>query len=203
MNWKFKKPDMVAEAAKTGGKNLVLEILMFLGVFMVAQIAMSVPVSIVMIPMMFSSENYVSAAMSGDYDRIMEASMEIATSNIMLITQLFATILMIAVGMLFCKLIQKRKMTTLGFKKQGMWKEYGIGMLVGLGMMTGIVLIGALTGALTLEYNSDVTSLGSIALLATIFVGFLFQGMSEEVLCRGIFWCQLPEKIPEFGWVLL
>ena len=44
MDLTFKRPDMVDEAAKTGGKNLFLEILMFLGVFLVAQILMSFPI---------------------------------------------------------------------------------------------------------------------------------------------------------------
>lgn len=185
---------MVAEAAKTGGKNVALEILMFLGVFMVAQMAMSMPISVVMLPMMFLSEDYMAAAMAGDYNRVAEISMEIATSEVMMITQLFATILMIVVTMLFCKLIQKRKMTTLGFKKPGMWKEYGIGMLIGFAMMAGIVLIGVAMGALELQFNREVTSIGSMALLAAIFVGFLFQGMSEEVLCRSYFLVSLARK---------
>lgn len=187
LNFKFQKPDMVAEAAKTGGKNVFLEILIFLGVFFVAQMAMSFPITIVMMPLMFMSEDYMAAAASGDYERITEASMDLAMSTPMLITQLFATVLMTATAMLFCKLIQKRKMTTLGFKKPGMWKEYGIGMLIGFGMMAGIVLIGAVTGALELQFNSEIASASSIVLLLTIFVGFLFQGMSEEVLCRSYF----------------
>lgn len=194
MNFKFQKPDMVAEAAKTGGKNVALEILMFFGVFMVAQMAMSMPISVVMLPMMFLSEEYMAAAMAGDYNRVAEIFMEIATSEVMMITQLFATILMIVITMLFCKLIQKRKMTTLGFKKPGMWKEYGIGMVIGFAMMAGIVLMGVATGAMELQFNRDVTSIGSTALLVTIFVGFLFQGMSEEVLCRSYFLVSLARK---------
>ncbi len=194
LNFKFQKPDMVAEAAKTGGQNVFLEILMFLGVFFVAQMAMSFPVTIVAMPLMFLSEDYLAAKASGDYNRIMEASMDLAMSPPMLITQLFATVIMTAVAMLFCKLIQKRKMTTLGFKKPGMWKEYGVGMLIGFGMMAGIVAIGVLTGSMELRFNSDISSIGSIALLVTIFVGFLFQGMSEEVLCRSYFLISLARK---------
>lgn len=194
LNFKLQKPDMVAEAAKTGGQNVFLEILMFLGVFFVAQMAMSFPITIVMMPLMFMSEDYMAAAASGDYDRIAEASMDLAMSTPMLITQLFATILMTVVAMLFCKLLQKRKMTTLGFKKPGMWKEYGVGMLIGFGMMAAIVFISAVTGALELQFNSEIASAGSIVLLLTIFVGFLFQGMSEEVLCRSYFLISLARK---------
>lgn len=194
MNFQFKKPDMVAEAAKTGGKNVFVEILMFLAVFLVAQILVSIPVTMVTTPMLLGSEEYMQAAMELDYEKVAEISMEIAMSDPVLITNLFATALMILATMLFCKLIQKRKMTTLGFKKSGMWKEYGIGMLVGLGMMTGIVLIGVLTGALKLQFNSDITTGASLGLLAAVFVGFLIQGMSEEVLCRSYFLVSLARK---------
>jgi len=193
-NVNFKKPDMVKEAARTGGQIWILEILMFIGVFFVIQLVMGIPVSVVMVPLLFTSENYLTAAASGDMNAIVEASMEVATSDAMMITQLFATIITTGVTMLFCKFLQKRKMRTLGFKKPGMWKEYGVGMLIGLGMMTAIVLIGVVTGAMELQFNAELASAGSIAMLITMFVGFLIQGMSEEVLCRGYFLISLARK---------
>lgn len=194
MNFQFKKPDMVAEAAKTGGKNIFVEILMFLGVFFVAQILVAIPLNIVTTPMLLGSEEYMAAVLAMDYEKIAEITTEIIMTDKVLLTNLFSTALMTITAMLFCKWIQKRKMTTLGFKKPGMWKEYGIGMLVGFGLMAGIVLIGALTGALKLQFNSDITAGSSLALLAAVFVGFLIQGMSEEVLCRGYFLVSLARK---------
>lgn len=194
MNFQFKKPDMVAEAAKTGGKNVFVEILMFLGVFLVAQILVAIPINIVTTPMLLGSEEYMAAALAMDYEKVAEITTEIVMTDKVLITNLFSTVLMIITAMLFCKWIQKRKMTTLGYKKPGMWKEYGIGMLVGFGMMAGIVLISALTGALKLQFNSEMATGSSLALLAAVFVGFLIQGMSEEVLCRGYFLVSLARK---------
>lgn len=194
MNFQFKKPDMVAEAAKTGGKNVVVEILMFLAVFFVAQILVAIPLNIVTTPMLLGSEEYMEAALAMDMEKVAEITAEIIMTDKVLLTNLFSTALMTITAMLFCKLIQKRKMTTLGFKKPGMWKEYGIGMLIGFGMMAVIVLIGALTGALKLQFNSDITAGSSLALLAAVFVGFLIQGMSEEVLCRSYFLVSLARK---------
>lgn len=194
MNFQFKKPDMVAEAAKTGGKNVVVEILMFLAVFFVAQILVAIPLNIVTTPMLLGSEEYMEAALAMDMEKVAEITAEIIMTDKVLLTNLFSTALMTITAMLFCKWIQKRKMTTLGFKKPGMWKEYGIGMLIGFGMMAVIVLIGALTGALKLQFNSDITAGSSLALLAAVFVGFLIQGMSEEVLCRSYFLVSLARK---------
>ena len=194
MDFKFKRPDMVHEAAKTGGKNVILEILIFLAVFFVAEIFLLVPVMGVEVIMLVMNSDFLTASMSGDMDKLLEIEQTILYSDPMMITQLFATAMMILVTMLFCKLIQKRKMRTLGYKKPGMWKEYGIGLLVGFGMMTAIVLIGMVTGALTLQFNPEVTTASGIFLLVLLFLGFLIQGMSEEVLCRGYFLVSLARK---------
>lgn len=194
MDLKFKRPDMVEEAAKTGGKNVVLEILMFIGVFFVATIFEAIPLIIVEVILMFGNAELMSAIMSGNVAKTAELETELLYSDPMMITQLFITAMMILVTVLFCKLIQRRKMRTLGYKKPGMWKEYGIGLLVGFGMMTAIALVGMVTGSLSLQFNSEATTAAGIGMLVMLFVGFLIQGMSEEVLCRGYFLVSLARK---------
>lgn len=194
MDLKFKRPDMVDEAAKTGGKNLFLEILMFLGVYVVIQILMAFPILGVEFILLFADKTAMAAITSGDLQAALAAEQVIMSSDAMMLTSLFATAIMILIPMLFCKFIQKRKMRTLGFKKQGMWKEYGIGLLVGLGMMTAIVLIGMVTGSLQLQFNSEAMTAGGIGMLLLLFVGFLVQGMSEEVFCRSYFLISISRK---------
>lgn len=187
MNFKWKRPDMVHEAAKTGGKNVFLEILMFFVVFLVTEIVMAIPLTIGQIVLLAGNEEFTKASLAGDVETVNAILTEIAYSEGMMAVNLFATIIMIAMPMLFCKLIQKRKMRTLGFKKSGMWKEYVIGMLVGFGMMAGIVLICVVTGAAKLSFNGGLMTASGIGMLLVIFIGFLIQGMSEEVMCRGYF----------------
>ncbi len=187
MNFKWKKPDMVHEAAKTGGKNVFIELLMFIAVYYVAQFAVMIPFFIGMIVIMVCDKDFLAASISGDSYKIMLATEKIMNSDSLMIVNLFATVMMIIVTMLFCKLIQKRKMRTLGFKKPGMWKEYGLGLLIGFGMMATMVLICALTGAVKLQFNENLLSVAGIGMLLLIFIGFLIQGMSEEVLCRSYF----------------
>lgn len=194
MDFKFKKPDMVKEAAQTGGKNVILEILIFIGVFFTAQFIMVIPLLVAEVIMLAVNSDFMKAAMENDMETLLAIETEIIYSDPMMILQLFLTVIMILVTMLFCKWIQKRKMRTLGFKKPGMWKEYGIGMLVGFGMMTVIVLVGAVTGALKLQFNNEAATVGGIVMLVLLFVGFLIQGMSEEVLCRGYFLISLARK---------
>lgn len=186
-NWnlKFKTPDMVQEAAVTGGKNVVVEILMFLGVYLVSQIAIMLVVLPFELIALFTNEAYMKAASTGDIAAAMEAGMEIANSDFMLLGSLLATGGMILVGLLFCKLIQKRKMRTVGFKKSGLIKEYLIGLAVGFGMMFIAVLVSVVTGAVELSGLSADFSARTIGMLVLFFIGFMIQGMSEEVLCRG------------------
>lgn len=187
MDLKWKRPDMVEEAAKTGGKNLFLEILMFLGVFIVVQIIMAIPIVGLEVILLLTNADAMAAIMAGDLQATIAIEMEILASEPMMVGQLLATSLMILITILFCKLIQKRKPSTLGYKKPGMWKEYGIGALVGLGLMTIIVLIGMVTGSLELQFNKEALTAGGMGMLVLLLIGFLIQGMSEEVLCRGYF----------------
>ena len=169
MNWKLKKSDMVQEAAQTGGKNVILEILMFVGVFIGVSIIQYIPTLVAGFML------YVT------YDQLM-------------MVHLFGTVIMTLMTMLFRKVIQKRKMCTLGFKKPGMWKEYGIGLVVGFVMMAVIVLVGVVTGSMTLTFNPEAATGAGIGMLVLLFFGFVLQGMSEEVLCRGYFLVSLARK---------
>lgn len=169
MNWKLKKADMVQEAAQTGGKNVILEILIFIGVFFGASIFQYIPTLV--------------AGFSG-----------ILTWDGIMMVHLFGTIIMTLITMLFCKVVQKRKMRTLGFKKPDMWKEYGIGLVVGFAMMAVIVLVGVITGSMSLTFNPEAATGAGIGMLVLLFLGFVLQGMSEEVLCRGYFLVSLARK---------
>ena len=116
------------------------------------------------------------------------------TYDQLMMVHLFGTVIMTLMTMLFCKVIQKRKMRTLGFKKPGMWKEYGIGLVVGFVMMAVIVLVGVVTGSMTLTFNPEAATGAGIGMLVLLFFGFVLQGMSEEVLWRGYFLVSLARK---------
>lgn len=101
-----------------------------------------------------------------------------------MICTLSVTIATTLIVMGFCKWIQKRKMNTLGFHKKGWVKEYLIGWLVGFVLFSAAVLICVMTGSLTFVGISPNFAVGTFLLFT---LGFIVQGMSEEVLCRGYF----------------
>ena len=194
MKCNLKNADMVQEAAKTGGKNVIIEILMFLGLYFAIEILVVIPAVLGVMVILFANPDYMSAAMTGNVEKIETMTNEMLNAEGFMVFSLLVTVIMILVPMLFAKFVQKRKMRTLGFKKAGMWKEYGIGLLVGFGMMSFMVIVGVLTGAMNLEFNKDLLTAAGIGFLFVFLIGFVIQGMSEEVLCRGYFLVSLARK---------
>lgn len=70
----------------------------------------------------------------------------------------------------------------MGFTKEKLFSDYGIGLVTGFVMLGASVLISWMGG--TLRYNGYTLGNGIVLLLA-FFIGFVIQGMSEEVLLRG------------------
>lgn len=153
--------------------------------------------------MLFSDKAYMAAVASGDVAKLTEASMEV-TQRLMesdgyMIGMLFSDIVMLLIVFLFCRFIQKRKLRTLGFIKKGMLKEYGLGMLLGFAFFSVCVLLGVLFGGLKIEGISPEFSIG---IFVAYLLGYMVQGMTEEVLCRGYFLGSYARRYPVYAAVL-
>ena len=191
---KMKKPKMVAEAAAAQkGLHIVLEILVFVAVFLVCNIAELVVIMPVELILMFTNPDYLNAAVRGDMQGAQEAAAALAQSDSLVIAMLFANVGIILVTLLFCKLLQKRKVTTVGFQKPGMWKEYLSGMGIGFVIFSLAVLICVVTGSLKIQGLSATFSIGIFILF---LLGYLSQGMAEEVMCRGYFLVSVSRRYP-------
>lgn len=194
------KPQMAVEAAQAKkGKPWILELLIFAAVFIVSQLAML----IIMVPasyvLLFNDKAYTDALKAGDATAAMNASVAISLTDSYTVLMLLSEILMILIILLFCKLLQKRKMRTVGFVKKGMVKEYLIGMVAGFAVFSLIVLCSVLSGGMTIDGISPNLSIGFLALY---FIGFMIQGMAEEVLCRGYFMISYARRYPVYAAVL-
>ncbi len=190
----LKKPRMVAEAAeKRKGLNIVLEILVFIALFVVCSIAQMIVATPVQLVLMYTDPDYLNAAMHGDIAGAVEAANALVQTDTMTILMLFSNAGIILVTLLFCKLIQKRKVTTVGFQKPDMWKEYLTGMGIGFGIFTAAVLLCVITGSLKIQGMAPSFSIGIFVLF---LLGYLVQGMAEEVLCRGYFLVSVSRRYP-------
>lgn len=200
----FERSVPMQETAQTKkGLLWILELLVFVAVFLVASIAQGFATVPMQLVMLFSDKAYMAAVASGDVAKLTEASMEVIQrlmeSDGYMIGMLFSDIVMMLIVFLFCRFIQKRKLRTLGFIKKGMLKEYGLGMLLGFAFFSVCVLLGVLFGGLKIEGISPEFSIG---IFVAYLLGYMVQGMTEEVLCRGYFLGSYARRYPVYAAVL-
>lgn len=192
MNQWLKPPRAVGEAKEAQkGMHLILEILVFIAVFFVCTIGEVLVVMPVQIIVLMRNQDYLDAVASGDLNRVAEVSAQIANADTLTIANLFATVMMIIIIFLFCRFIQKRKLSTLGFTGENALIHYGRGLVIGFVIFSLAVCICIFTGALKLE-------MGQFALPVFLLyaAGYGIQGMAEEVLCRGYFMVSIGRRYP-------
>lgn len=196
----FEAPAAVRQAKESQkGMFLLWEILVFVAVFLVSSIIQGLFLMPVEFFIQLAHPEIYAAAASGDMNKYMEMVKEITSGDLFVVASLFSTAGIILVTLLFCKLIQKRRMTSLGFVKKDMIKEYLVGFLMGFVFFTGAVLICVVTGAVKFEGFSQSFSIGMFLLF---LLGYLVQGMSEEVLCRGYFMISVSRRYPLVAGIL-
>lgn len=182
---------MLHEAKKAKHKpHIILQILIFIAVFLVANITtgiiFGIPIGIMLFKNIeFSSLdlNSYTLAISGLISELPEWSQSLT---------LFSTIITTFFAILYCRCIEQRSLVSMGMGKTGFFKKYGISYLVGvlmIGVAVGLsVLLG---GARFTGFNAGV----SPAYIILFFLGFIVQGMSEEVMVRGYFMISCANKI--------
>lgn len=174
------------------GHIAVIEILIAFAVFMVSSLIMGMIQMPLMLVELMGNQEYMDLIMKGDAQSF-QAAASIA-SNIpewMMIVILLSEILMILVVILYCQWLEKRKPDTLGFRRKGMIGQYVCGLLGGFICFSAAYLICVLTGSVHFDGLAE-----QIAPLYIVgyFVGYMIQGMAEEVLCRGYLLVSLSRR---------
>lgn len=201
MKWNIKKPCQVRQAlCGKSGWNLIVEILVALLVFVVCTIAQMIVILPAELITMFRNEKYLTAIGNGDVAMAIEAELEITSSDGFMVVMLFSEILMILVILGFCRLFQRRNPVSIGFTKKHAVSEYGIGLVVGFVLFSAAVLINVASGALKIEGFSPDIPAGIIVLF---FLGYMIQGMAEEVLCRGYLMISVARRYPMWVGILV
>jgi membrane protease YdiL (CAAX protease family) len=158
---------MVGEARVQGkGWHTVIELIAFIGVLFLGQFA----------------STFVSAFVAVLLFGINSEGQILTDSDTLQVLSLFATLVATVVAMLYCRLIERRKLATLGFRSRGFIGEYFSGLILGFLLLAASLAICLLTNTMTFR---GITPQIPWTMIILFFVGFLFQGMSEEVLCRG------------------
>lgn len=95
---------------------------------------------------------------------------------------LFADVLLIGIVFVFCKWVQKRPLSDMGLLKEKMGAEYLRGACSGILMFALAFLICYGTGAVRID---GISKDEHKELILLFLLGYMVQGMAEELLCRG------------------
>lgn len=118
----------------------------------------------------------------------------------LLILMLFLTVITIIACVLYCTKSEKRSLRSMGFKREVFWSEYMTGFAIGIILFTLAWFICTMTGASTFSIENLTPKI--ILFIALFFIGYLIQGMSEEVLCRGFMMQSMAASYPAIVAVL-
>ncbi|MDR0381496.1 MAG: CPBP family intramembrane metalloprotease [Oscillospiraceae bacterium] len=197
MRFTLPAPRLLGEARQQSrGHAPIAEIFIFIIVFLVGNLLagfLQIP-AVVVLGQDTLAELFAAAA-SGDLanidvyiDRFVT---EISTNPMITLVSLFTFAALIACTFFYCTRLEKRRLATLGFRKRRAAREYLVGLAAGVGSFGAAALFCVLTGTLTFQGPSFDGALGLIALF---LLGFLIQGLAEEVLCRGYFLVSLARR---------
>ena len=184
-----------AKAARTRVLRPVVTVLIVILVFAIAAAAESLILTPCTMVWMFSDDAVIgaineagSSLASGDLAAYINDLSDVI-NNVMtnqpawlLLVQLFMTAAVIVAVLVYALKIEKRSAASLGLHKRGLLPEYAVGLLAGAVLFSGAVGVCVLSGSLTLTAETNI----NVPLLLLFFVGFLIQGFSEELLCRGL-----------------
>ncbi len=191
----LRKPDMLVECSSEGqGHKFWVEILIFIAVFLVINIIQGIFGGIVSAIYFFSANGIDSIIGQGGgtpEEITVNLTEFLMTSDTATILMLFSTVIMILGAIIYCRFIERRSLRTMGFRRGNALRNYLLGLGVGTGIFTVAVLICMATGTVDFLGVSKDFSAGIIVFF---FLGYLVQGMSEEVLCRGYFMISFARK---------
>lgn len=177
----FKNSSLFNEASilKTP-KNIPLQILIFIAVFIVIAIAESILSCIYVLPAMFNylADNNVSVSDSNYMDTVLKFQ----SDTKVMIVSLFSTISATVITMVYCRFIEGRPLSSMGIRKKNLASHYFFGVLTGLVLMSAIVALEVAFGGIKISSFSFKLNYGFFFLY---LFGFFFQGMSEEFIFRG------------------
>ena len=110
--------------------------------------------------------------------------------NTMELVKYYGYSLFIAVTLIYCRLVEKRRIMAMKVEKAGV--GYLCGGMLAILLLTLIFAVCCLTGAV--EFTGVNSGFNAVYLIL-FFFGFMFQSMAEEVMTRGFLLASLLKKI--------
>ena len=116
------------------------------------------------------------------------------------LASLLASVGTIVCCIVYCRYVEKRKLSTMGLKRSRILRDYCQGLLIGAALISVAIAVCLLTG--TLNYQGRPPN-SPVFLLVLFFIGFALQSLSEELLFRGYFLVSLARRQTVFVSILI
>ena len=175
---------MFEESSKShASPKLISMIVAFIIVFLVMYLFEGIVPSILTVkPMM---EEFANMGLKEGETISLSESMRVANKvsapPAIMIPTLISTVFGTIISMVYCRFGEMRSLGSMGVRKRKLVPHYLIGLGIGTVLMTAIVLLSALFGAQKISFCSGV----NFGLIGLYWIGWFFQGMSEEFIFRG------------------
>lgn len=120
-------------------------------------------------------------------------------SSVMAGISLILTVIGIIAAIVYCRLIERRSLASMGISRAKCVRKYVFGAILGTMMFAASVGICVIAGAV--RYIGS--GMNSVLIFVLICVGWLIQGAEEEILCRGLLMGSLSTRMPLWGAVFI
>ncbi len=121
-------------------------------------------------------------------------------SDVGLLIQLLSTAFTVVLTLVLCTVLLKRRPASLALCKRGAALHYLLGLVLGGALFAACFGVASINGSLKLLGIASPVKVGMILLL---FVGYVVQAASEEILFRGFLMCDLARRFSPVTAVLL
>lgn len=159
-------------------KGPIRSILNTVAIFIISQIAIVIPYAIIYYLIVnYANHNpyNISFLFNESYSNLLT---------------LFLTSVSIAICLLYMRFREKRSFRSMGFIKSHAVSEYIKGLVIGLAMFSLLIVILILTNQTKIYIGPSVSPF----IIILFFLGYMVQGASEEILCRGMLFTALASK---------
>lgn len=179
----IKKPAFMKEAEKTKSHSILGEMFIFIVLYVISIFVEAMA----LVPglLVYGFIHPISAGIE-QYNSLLQNRSQWVT-----VYMLFMEIFLIVLYTGYCKFIEQRPLSSMGFSKRDMSSLYAKGIGWSVVLLGGAYLICILTGACHFEGVSAQLVPGYIVFY---LIGYMIQGLAEEVICRGYLLVSLSRR---------
>lgn len=179
----IKKPAFMKEAEKTKSHSILGEMIIFIVLYVISIFVEAMA----LVPglLVYGLIHPISAGIE-QYNSLLQNRSQWVT-----VYMLFAEIFLIVLYTGYCKFIEKRPLSSMGFMKRNMSSLYAKGIGWSAVLIGGAYLTCILTGACHFEGVSAQLVPGYVVFY---LIGYMIQGLAEEVICRGYLLVSLSRR---------